>query len=498
MLRDWTCHADYQESVRKELDLMTSSERSRLSLFKDSLSKLFLLNLDPLLPIIKPLYSVFGRPSQNQCEIFRSLILMLDRKVYSITRWAQITASDNIIRMLCGFKPGNVPGLASYYDLLFRIWLSPRKSRKSSLKTPYRKPNKKLKANQKMPCKHAGSVDKLVTHVIKGGKLPDFRPERILQELLKHCVVEPSAQLGLLGDLSNFSVAFDGSSFYAGSSHTGAKICDCRKNGIHNCNCQRHYSDPDAHWGWDSYREQHFYGDTLFNVVASDSPYDLPIYMRSVQASRHDSVTTVFALGEIKKLYPDLSIRNLLADGAMDSYAIYKLLKHHGILPFIPLAKTAKYPQKHLPVDVIGFTTDGTPICPRGLPYVYWGPSHTRNRLKYRCPLAVRDKRRPINFTCSCKSTSDYGRTIYIKPDDDPRLFPPVPRDTRLFKETYKRRTTVERGNKRIFEDYQVEACRSRSSRLRFSMATFAAINIHLDAWIKHLGILPVDLGLAA
>ena len=497
MLRDWTYHATYQEFIRRELTLLSKDEKSRLSLFQECLLKLFLLNLDPLLPIIKPLYPAFGRPSKNQSEIVRSLIQMLSLKVYSITAWVNITASDNIVRLLCGFSKKSIPGIASYYDLLSRIWLSPQK-RHFVLKNPYKKPNKRYKANQKMPCKHAGSVAKLVNHVVNHGKLPDLRPEIILQKLLKHCVEEPSAQLGLLGNTNNWYAAFDGSPFYAGSSHSGVKTCDCRKHGIYNCDCQRRYSDPDARWGWDSYREQYFYGDTLFNVVASESPYDLPVYLRSVQASRHDSVTSVFALKEIKELYPNFNLKHFLADGAMDSYAIYKLLKHHGILPFIPLDSTAKYPKTNLPKDVICFTQDGTPICPRGYAYVYWGPSHSRNRLKYRCPLAVRDGRRPVNWTCSCKTTSNYGRTIYIKPDDDPRLFPPIPRDTQLFKDTFKRRTSVERANKRIFEDYHVESYRSRSSRLRFSLATFAAVNIHLDAWIKHLGILPCDLNLAA
>ena len=496
MLRDWTYHTTYQENIRKELQLLSDNEKSRLSLFQNRLCKLFLLNLDPLLSIIKPLYPVFGRPSKNQSEIIRSLILMLDCKVYSITAWAQITAKDNIVRILCGFKPDCISGVASYYDFLMRIWLSPNKTRHYIIKSPYHKPRKRYKANQKMPSKHPGSVSKLVDHVLKGGKLPDFRPEQILQEFLKVCAVEPSAQLGLLGNTNALSIAFDGSPFYAGSSRFGVKTCTCRSQGIFNCDCQRRYSDPDAHWGWDSYREQYFYGDTLFNVVASDSQYDLPIYIRSVQASRHDSVTTVFALKEVKALYSGFRIRNFLADGAMDSYAIYKLLKHHDILPFIPLDSTAKYPKKDLPTDVIAFTDDGRPVCPRRYAYTYWGRSG--NRLKYRCPLAVRDGRRPINWTCSCHSTSDYGKTIYIKPDDDPRLFPPVPRDTHLFKSTFKRRTSVERANKRIFEDYKVESYRSRSSRLRFSLATFAAVNIHLDAWIKHLGILPCDLNLAA
>jgi hypothetical protein len=61
-----------------------------------------------------------------------------------------------------------------------------------------------------------------------------------------------------------------------------------------------------------------------------------------------------------------------------------------------------------------------------------------------------------------------------------------VHRDSDEFKETFKRRSSVERSFKKIFVDYCVESYDSQSNRLRFSLATFAAINTHLDAWIKH------------
>lgn len=76
---------------------------------------------------------------------------------------------------------------------------------------------------------------------------------------------------------------------------------------------------------------------------------------------------------------------------------------------------------------------------------------------------------------------------VYLKPYYDLRMFPPVPRYSQAFKDKFKTRTSVERSNKRMFVDYHIENVRSQSSKLRFSMATFAVINIHSDAWIKHL-----------
>lgn len=448
-----------------------------------SISKLYLLNLDSLLPVIKPLYSDFGRPAKNQQGIIRSLVLMLDQQEYSITKWALMAGADPLFFDLCGFE-GNAPSIASYYDLLVRLWMADHSlhlKEKRKIKGFSRKPKKKLKLNQKLPPKRTGTVAKLVDKALVG-KLRNFRPEAILQKLLARCVVDTSYQMGILGNPDELSMAHDGTAFYSGASHYGTKVCNCRSKGIFNCHCFRRYSDPDAKWGWDSYREQWFFGSTLFNVTASDSPYDLPIYLKSVQASRHDSITTVFALQDIEALYPNMKFKNYIADGAMDNYATYKLLKNRGITPFISLNSRTKAKFNYPHPDILCFDDKGNPICNGGIPYVSWGLCKPY-RLKYRCWFSVQGLEPPKECKCS---QSSYGKTVYIKPDFDPRMFTPIPRGSNAFKEKFKTRTSVERSNKRMFEDYGIEEYDARSTMMRTSLATFFVINIHLDAWVKH------------
>ncbi len=199
------------------------------------------------------------------------MVLMLDFKEHSITNWAQTVANDIFLFNLCGFDSKTAPGASSYYDFIIRLWQSDRSEhlkRKMFPKMFLSRPRKKLNANKKLPPKHSGSVKKLVQRAING-RLPDINPAKIMQQLLARCVVDQSAEMGILGNTSAVSVAFDGSPYYSGASHYGVKVCDCRSKGIYNCTCPRKYSDPDARWGWDSYREQWFFGDTLFNVTAS-------------------------------------------------------------------------------------------------------------------------------------------------------------------------------------------------------------------------------------
>ena len=483
MLRDWTLHERYQETLRRKMLFHYGMQRSRLVALDKSISKLYLLNLDNLLPVIKPLYPDFGRPAKNQQGIIRSLVLMLDMQEYSITNWAQKVASDPLLFDICGFTD-NAPAVASYYDFLIRLWLADHRlhiERKLRAKSFKEKPRKKLKPGEKQPPKRTGTVKKLVNRAIEG-KLKNFCPETILQRLIACLVVDTSAAMGILGNVSDLAVAFDGSPFYSGASHYGVKACNCRSKGIYNCQCPRRYSDPDANWGWDSYREQWFFGSTLFNVTASDSPYDLPIYIKMVQASRHDSITTVFALEDIHRLYPDLHFKYFIADGAMDNYPTYDLLGHHDILPFISLDKRTKLKLNYPHPYILCFDDRGRPICNGGIPYTGWGYSKPKG-LKYRCYFAVKGEKPPKECKCS---DSKYGRVIYIKPDHDPRMFPPVPRSSCAFKARFKTRTSVERSNKRMFTDYAIEEYGSRSSMMRMALAAFAVINIHLDAWVKN------------
>lgn len=499
MLCNWEPHEEYQKRLLLNLTLFSETEKSRVVSMDKPLSKLYLFNLDGLLSVIKHLYSDTGRPAVNQQGIVRSLILMLDSDEHSITNWAPKVACDRLLCAACGFEFGNAPSHASYYDFINRLWLASHEEhvkRKLKPKSFYSKPRMKLKAGQKLPPKHTGITTKLAS-LAERGKLREERPEKIFQEFFARCVVDESAKMGILGNVNKFSFAMDGSCLNSGASHHGVKICDCRSKGVYNCKCPRRYSDPDARWGWDSYHEQSFYGDTLFNTVASDSPYDLTIYLRIAQAPRHDSILTIFALNEVRKLYPSITFKNFLADGAMDNYATYRLLHKWKMIPFIPLDSNARtdYVKPH--PGILCFDDDGNPICMGGIPYQHDGFSFPKG-IKYRCWFDSHGVEKP----CACSSSS-YGRTIYIKPDYDLRLFPPIPRNTEAFKEKFKTRTSVERSNKRILVDYNIEAGKCRSSRQRFVRATFAAINIHLDAWVKHtgfsiIGLIDKNSGIAA
>lgn len=56
-------------------------------------------------------------------EILRSLVLMSHLKEESIDTWVDRLRGDDLLVVICGFVPGQIPGVGTFYDLLDRFWL---------------------------------------------------------------------------------------------------------------------------------------------------------------------------------------------------------------------------------------------------------------------------------------------------------------------------------------------------------------------------------------
>lgn len=97
-------------------------------------------------------------------------------------------------------------------------------------------------------------------------------------------------------------------------------------------------------WGWDSYREEYYYGRGLYAFTAADSPYDLPIYLNLFKAERHDSVIFVLSFFDLLNSYPEFNFGECLLDSAHDAYAIYELLHHYDISAIIDLVNGPYFP----------------------------------------------------------------------------------------------------------------------------------------------------------
>lgn len=489
MLKNWRCHAEYQQFVITNLKIIYKSTPNRVKELESAISKLYCLDLDILSEMLKPYYSHTGRPATFQPEIFRSFALMLFQKETSITNWVNKLKYNDLYALSIGCASDKTPSLGAHYDFISRLWLYDIKTYRENLKKLrlYKKKPSKTKSpgkNNKLPNKRTGVVGRIVNYFEKGRSFSN-RPEKLLQRIFSLVAVEPSFNLNLIQQ-TDLSLAGDGTCIHCHSSYYGSKVCNCRENGIYDCKCARRLSDIDATWGWDSHESQWFYGYTLYalSTYNKDLKIDLPVYLRFVEASRHDSVTGIVALAEFRELFPQISISNYILDSANDNYPTYELCSKLGINPLIDLNSKNKGNSKYPPS--LSITDKGVPICIGGHEMIYHGFEKSRSRIKWRCPLALKKVE-----SCSCSancSPSAYGRVVYTKPNWDLRLFTKIPRGSKQWKEKYKIRTCSERINNRILNDYKIHLLRIRG-KMRYSFMTMiAAINIHLDARIKVSG----------
>ncbi len=171
-----------------------------------------------------------------------------------------------------------------------------------------------------------------------------------------------------------------------------------------------------------------------------------------------------------------IPVRDICLDSAHDNYVTYGLCRKWNIRPFIDLNTNRERPDS-IP-NPISIDKDGTPLCMAGFRMANWGYCKQKHSRKWRCPLACGKV-----GSCPCKekcSPSPYGRCIYTKPDWDIRLYTPVPRGTGEYKEIYNNRTSYERVNNRVLNDYHLRAMGIHTKK-RYS---FAAMSGTLPSWL--------------
>jgi len=191
----WSQHSLYQKNLLNSLKLLLNSYRDRIEEYSDLIDRLFYLNLDNAYKVLSPYYPNTGRPAKFQAEILRSLIAMVHLRIYSITKWVKKLKTDNVLAIICGFDPDDVPGIGTFYDFLNRFWIDSNKP--SKVKTPIGKPKKPSNQQDKLPPKHPNVVKNIVNRILKGGKV-SLGPQRVISLLFSEVAVKPSIKMGLI------------------------------------------------------------------------------------------------------------------------------------------------------------------------------------------------------------------------------------------------------------------------------------------------------------
>jgi hypothetical protein len=365
---------------------------------------------------------------------------------------------------------------------------TPKKLKRRKQESKTEKKGRK-KRRQKEPTTADNAIDDSVTaklvEELKGAQtLPN--PNDLLMRLallLLEVGVKESARKGLLGDPQALMVCGDGSALPTGANRHGKRICSCDKRA--SCDCPRVYSDPDANIGYDTHRDLYFFGHHLYEfVVSTKGGHDLPITLRLDPANTSDFVASLKSIEHLRKLLQEHSNFKLAAAGfdcGHDGIEVYKFLIHHDIIPIIPLKTPA--PAIHPQRQKIQLSKRGVPLCPAGAEMTLLGRSRKNNQV-FGCPVKAKKLKRCPDAPESrpdfrCQPLSKLGPTVSIKPSDNPRLCPPIPRNHPRHRASMKLRSGCERS-------FSVKKEPLKLLQAKHRRASFWLFRVYLMAVLQH------------
>ncbi|MCP4346957.1 MAG: hypothetical protein GY795_15695 [Desulfobacterales bacterium] len=372
---------------------------------------------------------------------------------------------------MCGFDPGDTPGIGTYYDFINRLTDGPYRKRpdgevsRSTFNAGLQRRSfgdeKKEKKENRDP--HQSQSEALTERLLS--EADSSRPDnfqKVLEDLLVVTGIIPSVEAGLITDLQNLTVSGDGSALETAASPCGQPTCDCRKQGIRGCEHPRDYTSPTAAWCYDAAHDKFVFGDRYYHLAVTQNGHDFPLLTLMPGGNESDYTLSLHAADRYVKAVREhnigMSIGIFCGDGHHDSYAHYRYFAAKGIIPVIPLSEGSRTVHPHLPGnDGVRFGEDGTPLCPGGKPMRRHGFNKNRNVHVFTCPAKKPSRKdgKHVYVThedqcpcgCICEPESSIGPCVYVKSDDDPRLFPPIPRGSRKYKTVMNQRSASERLN---------------------------------------------------
>ena len=117
MLGIWRCHTEYQRFMVDIAACEFKRNPNAIKRYETAFLKMYLMNLDSVRSDFAPLLSVTGKPSNQQSEIFRSLLLLSHFKYAGLEEWITYAKSSVLLFALVGVTPGYFVNLRTAISL---------------------------------------------------------------------------------------------------------------------------------------------------------------------------------------------------------------------------------------------------------------------------------------------------------------------------------------------------------------------------------------------
>ena len=145
-------HSAYQERVLAQLrkyypDAASSLPASTWVIME----KFWHLDLSDMDILMTDRYSDFGPAPRLPSDMLRSILLSVEFKITSYTKWAADLKENHLHAILSGFTVGDTPGVGTFYDFHSRLWLSDKDNLSDPVHPPKEKPKKPEKKGERHP-----------------------------------------------------------------------------------------------------------------------------------------------------------------------------------------------------------------------------------------------------------------------------------------------------------------------------------------------------------
>jgi hypothetical protein len=455
---------------------------------------LSLLDLERVRPLLEANLGRRGRPPRDQVAMLRSIVLMSLMGVAGFNAWASTLKQRPELGVLCGFKPGDVPGVGTFYDFMARLLDGP-----APLNCPgWRRPSTRtrrgkkrflvfaLKESPRRPGRVSEEVQAATSRLEKplGQRFVDR-----LNRILARCAVAPSASSGVLGP--QLDVAGDSSMLVTQARSGGKAAPDTEAPaGWKASRC----SDPDAAFGYNTTTAGLVFGHRLHVLATPTGDGDLPLAVDVGYAATPDAAQAPDALAGLVKVMEEekipCKIRSFIADAGYDATELYRFVMKLGARPVIALNP------HNLPVVQEGQERDdaGRPLCVGGAPMKLHQRNLRGQASTWHCPakypthlkgelVHLFDKERcPRGQACD---QSSLGPWTTLRHDADPRMNPVVARGSAEEKALFDKRTSAER----IFAYFKGKGHLSerpyRRRHVFHIMVLCHALSLHAKAWVR-------------
>lgn len=143
-------HSAYQDRVLNQLRKYYPDATNSLSSFTwNILEKFWILDLSDIDILMQDRYSAFGPEPRLPSDMFRAILVSIEFKITSYTRFASDLKENHIYSIISGFNVGDIPGTGTFYDFHKRLWLSDDKNFSNPLHPPKQKPKKSKGKDEK-------------------------------------------------------------------------------------------------------------------------------------------------------------------------------------------------------------------------------------------------------------------------------------------------------------------------------------------------------------